>query len=121
MAKQNSYRRIILAGVIALGALVVFAIVARRTFLRYEFQLVTFVDDSAGITPSSPVLLHGISIGHVRRVSLSGSKDPNRTVRIDMIFSRDHLPQIPEDSTIAITASNLLGDKSLDISRGVHS
>jgi len=121
MAKQNSYRRIILAGVIALGALVVFAIVARRTFLRYEFQLVTFVDDSAGIKPSSPVLLHGISIGHVRRVSLSGSKDPNRTVRIDMIFSRDHLPQIPEDSTIAITASNLLGDKSLDISRGVHS
>jgi len=121
MAKQNSYRRIILAGVAGLGALAVFAIVARRTFLRYEFQLVTFVDDSAGITPSSPVLLHGISIGHVRRVSLSGSKDPNRTVRIDMIFSRDHLPQIPEDSTIAITASNLLGDKSLDISRGVHS
>jgi hypothetical protein len=121
MAQPKAYRRIVIACVVALTVIAVVAIVARRTFLRYEFALVTYVDDSAGITPSSPVLLHGISIGHVRRVSLSGSKEPNRVVRIDMLFSRNHLSQIPGDSTIAITASNLLGDKSLDISRGVHS
>lgn len=111
----------IITGVVVLAALAIFAVIARRTFLRYEFDLVTYVDDSAGIAPSSPVLLNGIGIGHVRQVSLSGSKDPNRTVRIDMRFSRTYLSQIPDDSTVAIRAANLLGDKFVDIYRGSHS
>jgi phospholipid/cholesterol/gamma-HCH transport system substrate-binding protein len=121
MPRPRTYRRIIISGVVTLVVLAIAGLIARRTFLRYEFDLVTYLDNSSGISPASPVLLHGIPIGHVRIVSLSGSKDPARTVRIDMRFSRTYLPQIPEDSTIAIVASNLLGDKSLDIARGVHS
>ncbi len=80
MPEKSPYRRMVVTGVVVLAALAIFAVVARRTFLRYEFDLVTYVDDSAGIALSSPVLLNGISIGHVRRVSLSGSKDPSWTV-----------------------------------------
>ncbi len=120
MPAKSPYRRIVITGIVVLMALAIFAVIARRTFLSYQFDLVTFVDDSAGIAPSSPVLLNGISIGHVRRVSLSGSKDPNRTVRIDMRFNRAYLSDIPEDSTVAIRAANLLGDKFVDIYRGSH-
>jgi len=120
MPDRNTYRRMMITGFIVLGVLAIFAIVARRTFLRYEFDLVAYVDDSAGIAASSPVLLNGIAIGHVRRVTLSGSTDPRRTVRFDMRFSRTYLSEIPDDSTVAIRAANLLGDKFVDISRGAH-
>jgi phospholipid/cholesterol/gamma-HCH transport system substrate-binding protein len=117
----RSWRRTIVVGLVAIAALGIFAVVALRTFLRHEFTLTVLVDDSAGIAASSPVLINGIPIGHVLRVSLSGSKDPNRTVRIDMQFSRRYLADIPEDSTAGIAASNLLGDKYMGISRGTHS
>jgi hypothetical protein len=119
MAKQRTYRGMLVGFVVAVAVIAVAGFFAREAILAAQFDLVTYVDDSVGITPSSPVLLHGIAIGHVRRLTLSGSKDPSRAVRIDMRFNRTHLPQIPEDSTVAIVAANLLGDKSLDISRGV--
>jgi phospholipid/cholesterol/gamma-HCH transport system substrate-binding protein len=101
-----------------LVCLAIFAVVARRTFLRHEADVTTLIDDSAGIGPSSPVLLNGIDVGHVVRVGLSGSPDPNKTVRITMRFPRGILNEIPADSTAAITAGNLLGDKYINISRG---
>jgi phospholipid/cholesterol/gamma-HCH transport system substrate-binding protein len=115
---NRSFRRVAITAMVAILVFAVVAVIARQTFLRYEFDLVTYVDDSAGVSPSSPVLLNGIGIGHVRRVTLSGSTDPNRTVRIDMRFNRRYLKEIPSDSTVAITASNLLGDKYVNISRG---
>lgn len=118
---MSPYRRIVVSGLVAVAASGIFVIVARRTFLRHEFTLSVYVDDSAGVAASSPVQLNGIPIGHVSRVSLAGSQDPNRTVRIDMQFSRRYLGDIPEDSTAGITAANLLGDKYVNISRGVHS
>ena len=110
--------RMTIIGAVVLSALAIFAIVGRRTFLRHEFDLSTLIDDSAGIAPSSPVMLNGIDVGHVVRVVLSGSRDPDKTVRITMRFPRRILTEIPEDSTAAITSSNVLGDKYIDISRG---
>jgi len=115
---RRMWLRMAIAGAVVLSALAVFAIVARRTFLRHESDLSTLIDDSAGIAPSSPVMLNGIDVGHVVRVVLSGSPDPNKTVRITMRFPRRILTEIPQDSTAAITSSSVLGDKYIDISRG---
>jgi len=115
---RRMWVRMTIIGAVVLSALAVFAIVARRTFLRHEFDLSTLIDDSAGIGPSSPVMLNGIDVGHVVRVVLSGSPDPDKTVRITMRFPRRLLSEIPQDSTAAITSSNVLGDKYIDISRG---
>ena len=115
---RRTWLRMAIIGAVALSALAVFAVVARRTFLRHEFDLSTLIDDSAGIGPSSPVMLNGIDVGHVVRVVLSGSPDPEKTVRITMRFPRRLLSEIPQDSTAAITSSNVLGDKYIDISRG---
>ncbi|MDE3197673.1 MAG: MCE family protein [Acidobacteriota bacterium] len=118
--RGRAWLRIAAAAAFALTALAIVAIVGRVTFLRSEFDLSTLVDDSVGITPSSPVLLNGINVGHVVQVSLSGSTDPNKSVRVLMRFPRRILSQIPEDSTASITAGNLLGDKYMNISRGSH-
>ncbi len=112
--------RILLRLLLTVVALAVFALVGRRLFLRTEFDITTLVDDSAGLAPSSPVMLNGISAGHVVRVALSGSPDPDKTVRITMRFPRHLLSEIPEDSTAGITSANLLGDKYMNISRGTH-
>jgi len=128
MAKQpeddgssgSVWPRILLRLLLAVVALAVFALIARRVFLQTEFELTTLVDDSAGLAPSSPVMLNGISSGHVVRVTLSGSPDPNKTVRILMRFPRRLLAEIPEDSTVEITSANLLGDKYINVSRGTH-
>ena len=113
--------RIAVTAAIVLIGLAIVGIIGRETFLRNQFDLTTLVDDSAGIAPSSPVLLNGIDVGHVVRVALSGSPDPDKTVRILMRFPRRVMREIPEDSTASITAANLLGDKYMNISRGTHS
>ncbi len=115
---RRMWLRMAVIGAVVLSGLAIFAVVARRTFLRHEFDLSTLIDDSAGIGPSSPVMLNGIDVGHVVRVVLSGSPDPDKTVRITMRFPRRFLSEIPLDSTAAITSSNVLGDKYIDISRG---
>jgi phospholipid/cholesterol/gamma-HCH transport system substrate-binding protein len=117
---RRNWLRVAVVAAGVLVALAIFAMIARRTLLRHEFDLTTLIDDSAGIAPSSPVLLNGIDVGHVVRVALSGSPDPAKTVRITMRFQRRILNEIPEDSTAAITSSNLLGDKYINISRGSH-
>jgi len=113
--------RIAVTAAITLIGLAVVGIIGRETFLRNQFDLTTLVDDSAGIAPSSPVLLNGIDVGHVVTVTLSGSPDPDKTVRVLMRFPRQVMREIPEDSTASITAANLLGDKYMNISRGTHS
>lgn len=113
--------RIAISAVVVLVSLAIVGIIGRVTFLRNEFDLTTLVDDSAGIAPSSPVLLNGINVGHVVRVTLSGSPNPEKTVRVLMRFPRRIMKEIPEDSTASITAANLLGDKYMNISRGSHS
>jgi phospholipid/cholesterol/gamma-HCH transport system substrate-binding protein len=113
--------RIAVCAVLTLVAVAVFAIIARMTFLRHEADITTLIDDSAGIAPSSPVTINGIDVGHVVKVELSGSPDPNKTVRITMRFPRHDLNSIPRDSTAAITSGNLLGDKYIDISCGKDS
>ena len=58
--------------------------------------------------------------GHIGTVRLSGSRDPKRTVEIDMVIPEKYLDQIPEDSKAAISAANLLGDKYINITKGTH-
>jgi len=118
--ERSVWPRILLRLLLAVVALAVFALIARRVFLQTEFELTTLVDDSGGLASSSPVMVNGISAGHVVRVTLSGSPDPNKTVRILMRFPRRLMAEIPEDSKIGITSANLLGDKYLNVSRGTH-
>src|SRR5579883_167772 len=103
-----------------IGAVLIFLLTGQTHLFEGEFDLRTFMDDSAGMSDNATVRLNGIPVGHITKVSLSGSRDPKRTVRIDMKIENKFLDQISDDSKAAISASNLLGDKFINITRGTH-
>lgn len=110
-------------GVVGLTAFViVFVLVFLLTSSRGIFQrnelLVTYMEDASGMANGTPVRLNGITIGFLDALTLTGSRDPNRAVRFDMLVKRKNLAEIPVDSVAAIAAANLLGDKFLNITRG---
>jgi len=112
-------------GALALAALIIaaaliFLLTGQSSFFEGEFHLKTYMEDSAGMASNAPVRLNGILAGHIGSVQLSGSRDPKRTVEIDMLIQQRYLDQIPDDSKAAISASNLLGDKYINITRGSH-
>jgi phospholipid/cholesterol/gamma-HCH transport system substrate-binding protein len=83
-----------------------------------SFQLRTYMEDSAGMAEGSAVRLNGILAGKIKKVQLSGSKDPKRMVELQMEIDNRFQTEIPEDSVAAISASNLLGDKYINITKG---
>jgi phospholipid/cholesterol/gamma-HCH transport system substrate-binding protein len=74
--------------------------------------------DASGLSGESPVRVDGIDVGRVSRVELSGSKDPNRAVRVTLQFYRDRLRGVPPDSVAQISSDSLIGDKFVDINGG---
>ncbi len=110
-------------GVVGLTAFViVFVLVFLLTSSRGIFQrnepLYTYMEDASGMANGTPVRLNGITIGFLDGLQLTGSRDPARAVRFDMLVKRRYLVDIPVDSIAAIAAANLLGDKFLNITRG---
>jgi phospholipid/cholesterol/gamma-HCH transport system substrate-binding protein len=110
-------------GVVGLTAFVILSLLiflltsSKNPFLRTA-TLHVYVDDASGITDSTPVRLNGIAIGAVDQVRLSDSADPKRTVEFELQVEQKYLPEMPVDSVAGITASNLLGDKFINITKG---
>ncbi len=78
------------------------------------------MEDSAGMVANDPVRVNGILVGYIGKIRLSGSRDPKKTVEIDMVIQQKFLDQIPEDSKSAVSAANLLGSKFVNITKGSH-
>ncbi|HTT62826.1 MAG TPA: MlaD family protein [Bryobacteraceae bacterium] len=110
-------------GVVAFVAMVILAVLiflltgSRNIFERNE-TVRTYIADGAGMTESTPVRLNGILVGAVQAIRLSGSKDPKRAVEFELSIQKRFMRDIPEDSTAAVTAANLLGNKFIDITKG---
>ncbi len=81
-------------------------------------ELNSLMPDASGLIVEAPVQLDGIQIGKIGKIELSGLHDAKKVVRVEMKVKTRYLPAIPVDSTISITADDLLGDKYLNISSG---
>jgi phospholipid/cholesterol/gamma-HCH transport system substrate-binding protein len=97
----------------------IFLLTQSKGFFHSTVTLRTYMDDASGITEGTPVRLNGILVGALDKVTLTNSRDPKRAVEFDMQIRSEFLPQIPEDSVVGIAASNLLGDKYLNITKGL--
>ena len=75
----------------------------------------SYMPDASGLIVTAAVQLNGIQIGKISDVKLSGLSDPKKVVWVEMKVKTRYLPAIPVDSTISITADDLLGDKYLNI------
>jgi phospholipid/cholesterol/gamma-HCH transport system substrate-binding protein len=101
------------------GALI-FLLTGQNNIFGGNFHLKTYMEDAAGMVANDPVRVNGILVGYIGSIRLSGSRDPKRTVEIDMVVQSKYLDQIPEDSKSAIDAANLLGSKFVNITKGTH-
>jgi len=98
--------------------ILIFLMTGEKRFFAQNAIIYTYVDDSAALTPGSPVRLNGILIGKIVSVGLSGETAPNRVIKIAMEVDKEMLQHIPVDSRAMITAENVLGTKYVNIKRG---
>ena len=111
-------------GVVALCAFVVLFVLvflltsSKGGLFQANALLRTYMDDASGLGDGTAVRLNGITVGYLDRLQLTNSRDPKRTVEFVMSVQKEYLPQIPVDSVVGVAASNLLGDKFLNITKG---
>jgi phospholipid/cholesterol/gamma-HCH transport system substrate-binding protein len=111
---------ILSAVAMVLAAILIFLLTGQSNFFGGQFHLKTYMEDSAGMVANDPVRVNGILVGYIGKIGLSGSRDPKKTVEIDMVIQQKFLDQIPEDSKSAVSAANLLGSKFVNITKGSH-
>lgn len=102
----------------AILGLLIFLLTGSGDLFSSSAYLFTYMDDSAAMTPSTPVRLNGITIGNINRIEFSGLKEKGKIVVIKMKVTKKWLVQIPEDSVAGVDAANLLGDKFINIVKG---
>jgi phospholipid/cholesterol/gamma-HCH transport system substrate-binding protein len=110
-------------GIVAVVAMIISGILillltGNQNPFEGSFPLRTYMEDSAGMSEGSDVRLNGILVGKIKKVRLSGEKDPHRMVELLMSVENSFKTEIPDDSVAAISASNLLGDKYINITKG---
>src|SRR5229473_2370382 len=110
-------------GILALAsmtilAILVFLITGHVNIFESKATLYTYLGDAAALTVGAPVNLNGIPIGKVKSITLSGSKDPQRLVRVEMEIPEHELRNIPVDSLASISSANVLGTKYINIKSG---
>ena len=88
------------------------------TLLQQKAVLYLYVPDATGVSADAPVRVDGIGVGKVSLVSLSGSGQPSRVVRVTLSVERDRLASIPVDSYAQLSTDTLIGDKFVDITSG---
>ncbi len=111
---------ILAAAAMVIAGVLIFLLSSQSNFFAGNFHLRTYLDDSEGLNKNDPVRVNGILVGYIGGIRLSGSRDPKRTVEVDMVIQNKFLEQIPEDSKAAISSANLLGSKYLNITKGSH-
>lgn len=99
------------------GALI-FLMAGSKGLFKSKTDVYTYMGDSAAIADGAPVRLNGIYVGKVTHVTLSGSGEPRRVVKVDLQIDEEFLPSIPVDSRATIAAENLLGTKYINIKKG---
>ena len=100
-------------------AVLIFLLTGSGNLFSSSATLYTYMDDSAAMASSTPVRLNGISVGKIESIDFSGLKEKGKIVIIRMsVTPKNKLDQIPEDSIAGVDASNLLGDKFINITKG---
>lgn len=110
------------AGIVALVAMaiavtLIFLLTSSKGILHHNVPLRTYMDDASAMQEGTPVRLNGITIGYVDSLRLTD--DPKRPVEFVMMVDEKNLVNIPIDSHTSIAAANLLGDKFINITKGI--
>jgi phospholipid/cholesterol/gamma-HCH transport system substrate-binding protein len=113
----------VLAG-IGLIVAAVFYVTAGQGPLSPKYTLVTYLHEVSGLSPGAPVRLDGIDVGSVDAITINpaiGTKpeDLKRSIIVTLRINRKYQNHIRTDSQAKPETEGLLGNRYLNISRGV--
>jgi phospholipid/cholesterol/gamma-HCH transport system substrate-binding protein len=107
--------------IVALSILAVLVyLLSGGTIFEEKATIYLYIPDATGVGPNSPVRVNGIGVGKVVSVSLSGSTQPQRVVRVVMSIEKKNLAKIPADSYAQLNTETLIGDKYVDVTSGIR-
>jgi phospholipid/cholesterol/gamma-HCH transport system substrate-binding protein len=110
-------------GIMAMVALMIMGILVyllsgSTGIFKSKSEIYVYMNDSADTAAGAPVRLNGILVGQVKSVSLSGSDQPGRVVKITLEIDERYMKQIPEDSQAQMAQPNILGTRYINIKKG---
>jgi phospholipid/cholesterol/gamma-HCH transport system substrate-binding protein len=110
--------RIAILGILALVAFITgFNFLKSRNTFNKDTILYALFDEANGLTPSSFVLYKGVNIGSVKEIILS-KKTPGK---VEVAFSVNEGINLPADSKVFVTSTDLLSGKVLAVQSGTAS
>lgn len=119
-ARQVSWAKIRITAV-AVAAIAILSVLvyllSGGTLFEEKSTLFLYVPDATGLSPSSVVRVNGVEVGKVKSISLSGSSQPNRVVRVTLVMERPFLASIPADAFAQINSDTAVGDRFVDIDK----
>jgi phospholipid/cholesterol/gamma-HCH transport system substrate-binding protein len=117
-ARQVSWAKIRISAV-AVAALAILSVLmyllTGGALFEEKSTLVLYVPDATGLSSGSLVRVNGVDVGKVKSISLSGSSQPERVVRLTLSVERQYLAAIPSDAFAQINSDTAVGDKFVDI------
>jgi phospholipid/cholesterol/gamma-HCH transport system substrate-binding protein len=115
-------------GIFVLVGLFVLAVgifyVTGGNVLGPKYRLKTFLPEVSGLAIGAPVRLDGVEIGNVESIkllqrTLGKVPDKNKNIEVGMRVDRRYQNDILTDSAASLVTEGLLGNRYVNISRGV--
>jgi len=111
-------------GLFVLAALFIFGIatfyVTGVGFLGPKYRVYVHFPEVAELKTGAPVDLDGIEVGNVQSITLNRSaKDRAHSVRLSLRIDKRYQNEIRTDSVASLATQGLLGDRYVNITRGV--
>jgi phospholipid/cholesterol/gamma-HCH transport system substrate-binding protein len=104
----------------AILVVAIFFISGKGGVFASRFHVKTYLPAASGLKEGAPVWLAGVEVGKVDRVAISTNQDPLRAVEIAMSVRSDYEKDIRTDSKARLGSVGLLGDKYVELSRGIR-
>lgn len=111
-------------GIFVLVGLVILAVailyVTGAGFFGPKYQLITYVPEAGNLQEGAPVALDGVEVGNIQSIHLT-PRPENRMhgVTIVLRVSKKYQPDIRTDSRASLVTQGLLGDRYVNITRGL--
>ena len=115
-------------GLFVLVALLVIAVgifyVTGAGFWGPKYKLKTFFPEIAGVSNGAPVRLDGLDVGNVLEIQMapraaSKTPDKSRSIEVTLRLDKRFQSSILSDSTATLVTEGLLGNRYVNISRGL--
>jgi len=101
-------------------ALGIFYVTGQTGLFTPKYTLKTYLSEVENLDPGAPVTLDGLSIGNVESIGLTPHPpDKEHNMTVVMRVNRQYEDKIRSDSTASLVTEGLLGNRYVEITRGV--